>query len=181
MWSGRCGWRILWRTGSMNKPCARLFGWWIAASTNGGRPRRVSTSRRKLLGATMRKLSLLDLAFFVAESGASPKHVAGLLIFKKPPKAGASFVKNLYRDYLAATDVKAPFNRVIQFSLSAMPSWRTLDKVDLSQHIFYDRLDKGYNDRRALYRCLTNAGSCHSAQAQWGAARPYFERALAIR
>ena len=36
------------------------------------------------------------------------------------------------------------------------------------------------NDRRALYRCLTNAGSCHSAQAQWGAARPYFERALAI-
>jgi len=35
-------------------------------------------------------------------------------------------------------------------------------------------------DRRALYRCLTNAGSCHSAQAQWSAARPYFERALAI-
>ncbi|MBK9235390.1 MAG: wax ester/triacylglycerol synthase family O-acyltransferase [Rhodoferax sp.] len=99
----------------------------------------------------MKKLSLLDLAFFVAESEASPKHVAGLLIFKKPPGAGASFVKNLYRDYLTASDVKAPFNRVIQFSLSAMPSWRTLDKVDLSQHIFYDRLKKGHNDRRALY------------------------------
>lgn len=35
-------------------------------------------------------------------------------------------------------------------------------------------------DRRALFRCLTNAGSCLSAQAQWSAARPHFERALAI-
>lgn len=35
-------------------------------------------------------------------------------------------------------------------------------------------------DRRALFRCLTNAGSCHSAQAHWSAARPCFERALAI-
>jgi predicted ATPase/DNA-binding SARP family transcriptional activator len=35
-------------------------------------------------------------------------------------------------------------------------------------------------DRRALARCLTNAGSCHAAQAQWSAARPLFERTLAI-
>jgi len=35
-------------------------------------------------------------------------------------------------------------------------------------------------DRRAWYRCLTNAGSCHSAQAHWSAALPCFERALAI-
>ena len=99
----------------------------------------------------MSKLSLLDLAFFVAESEASPKHVAGLLLFKKPPKAGAVFVKNLHRDYLAATEVKAPFNRVIEFSLTAMPRWRTLDKLDLTQHIFYHRLEAGHNDRRALY------------------------------
>jgi tetratricopeptide (TPR) repeat protein len=35
-------------------------------------------------------------------------------------------------------------------------------------------------DRRVLVRCLTNAGSCHTAQAQWSAARPLFERTLAI-
>jgi WS/DGAT/MGAT family acyltransferase len=100
----------------------------------------------------MSKLSLLDLAFFVAESDASPKHVAGLLIFKKPPKAGAAFVKNLYQEYLSSTEVKAPFNRVIQFSLTAMPHWKALDHVDLTQHIFYHRLDLGENDRHALYR-----------------------------
>ena len=32
----------------------------------------------------MRQLSLLDLGFFVAETAASPKHVAGLLLFKRP-------------------------------------------------------------------------------------------------
>ena len=30
----------------------------------------------------MKKLSLLDLGFFIAESEASPKHVGGLMIYK---------------------------------------------------------------------------------------------------
>lgn len=99
----------------------------------------------------MSTLSLLDLAFFIAESDASPKHVGGLLMFKKPPRAPAGYVKKLYHDYLSATDVKEPFNRVIHFSLTAMPSWKTLSEVALSEHIFYHRLDKDANDRQALY------------------------------
>lgn len=35
-------------------------------------------------------------------------------------------------------------------------------------------------DRRALVRCLTNAGSCCSARAQWPEAASHFERALAV-
>jgi hypothetical protein len=69
----------------------------------------------------MSKLSLLDLGFFIAETAASPKHVGGLLIFKRPPKSSSAFAKNLYRDYLTFTDVKPPFNRIIDFSLKAMP------------------------------------------------------------
>ena len=99
----------------------------------------------------MSKLSLLDLGFFIAESEASPKHVAGLLIFKRPPKSGAAFAKNLYRDYLAATAVKPPFNRIIQFSLNALPHWRATDHVDLNQHVFFHTMPKGENDRKALY------------------------------
>jgi len=67
----------------------------------------------------MSNLSLLDLGFFIAETEASPKHVAGLLIFKRPPKSTPAFAKNLYHDYLAANDVKPPFNRDINFSKSA--------------------------------------------------------------
>ena len=99
----------------------------------------------------MTKLSLLDLGFFIAESQASPKHVAGLLICKRPPKSLPSFVSKLYKEFLGFTDVKPPFNRVIQFSLSAMPKWRDAAAVDLSQHVFLHKLAKGKNDREALY------------------------------
>ena len=100
---------------------------------------------------TMSKLSLLDLGFFIAETAASPKHVGGLLIFKRPPKSSSAFAKNLYRDYLTFTDVKPPINRNIEFSLKAMPHWQATDAIDLKQHIFYHTLPKDKNDRKALY------------------------------
>ena len=98
----------------------------------------------------MSKLSLLDLGFFIAETEASPKHVAGLLICQPPPRSSA-FAKNLYRDYLTFTDAKPPFNRVINFSLTALPHWEDAGSVDLAQHVFYHKLPKGGNDRQALY------------------------------
>jgi WS/DGAT/MGAT family acyltransferase len=103
----------------------------------------------------MTKLSLLDLGFFIAESQASPKHVGGLLICKRPPKAAAGFVKNLYKELLTFTEVEAPFNRVIKFSLSAMPSWQTCASIDLNQHIFYHKLAAGENARAELYRLVS--------------------------
>ena len=101
----------------------------------------------------MSKLSLLDLGFFIAETEASPKHVAGLLICKRPVKSTVGFARNLYREYLTHDDVKPPFNRVIIFSASAMPHWQDVDAVDLTQHIFYHKLSKGggRNGRQALY------------------------------
>jgi len=99
----------------------------------------------------MNRLSLLDLGFFIAETEASPKHVAGLLIFKKPARSVPAFVKNLYREFLTYTEVEPPYNRLITFSLTALPHWRDADAVDLRQHVFYHRLPRGKNDRRALY------------------------------
>ncbi|MEO7854301.1 MAG: wax ester/triacylglycerol synthase domain-containing protein [Rubrivivax sp.] len=99
----------------------------------------------------MHKLSLLDLGFFIAETEASPKHVAGLLIFKRPAKSTAAFAKQLQREFLAFTDVKPPFNRIIHFSLSALPQWRDAEAVDLSQHIFLHKLPAGRNGRQHLF------------------------------
>jgi diacylglycerol O-acyltransferase len=104
----------------------------------------------------MRTLSLLDLGFFIAETQASPKHVGGLLICKRPPKSGATFAKSIYRDFLAHTDVKAPFNRVIHFSLSALPQWKAAKSVDLTQHVFYHQLPAGGNSREALYQFVAD-------------------------
>lgn len=99
----------------------------------------------------MSKLSLLDLGFFIAETEASPKHVGGLLIFKRPARSPRAFAKNLFETYLTATAVKAPFNRVIHFAFNPMPSWQDAAQVDLRQHVFFHKLPKGKNDRKALY------------------------------
>ncbi|MES2264967.1 MAG: wax ester/triacylglycerol synthase family O-acyltransferase [Pseudomonadota bacterium] len=99
----------------------------------------------------MSKLSLLDLAFFIAETDASPKHVAGLQIFKRPPRSGVNFARKLYQEWLTHTDVQAPFDRLIRFSLTALPRWETCEEVDLSQHIYYHKLDAGANQRQDLY------------------------------
>ncbi len=100
----------------------------------------------------MDKLSLLDVAFFIAESEASPKHVGGLMICKRPPRTKTGFAADLYRELLTFTDVQPPFNRAIQFSLTAMPAWRECVSVDLEQHVFYHRLPRGKNGRADLYR-----------------------------
>jgi WS/DGAT/MGAT family acyltransferase len=104
----------------------------------------------------MATLSLLDLGFFIAETPASPKHVAGLLICKRPAKSTAAFARNLYREYMAATEVKPPFNRIIDLSLTGMPAWKVAHQVDMSQHVFYHRLPSGANDREALYQFVSN-------------------------
>ena len=100
----------------------------------------------------MTRLSLLDLAFFIAESEASPKHVAGLHIHQTPKGGGANFAKQLYEEFLTHTDVQPPFDQVINFvSAGLMPSWSTAASVDLAQHVFFHRLKAGHNDREALY------------------------------
>ena len=100
----------------------------------------------------MSKLSLLDLGFFIAESEASPKHVGGLMICKRPSAAKAAFVGDLYREFLGFTEVEPPFNRVIHFSLTGMPTWREAQSVDLEQHVFYHKMRRGRNGRQELYR-----------------------------
>lgn len=104
-----------------------------------------------MLGA-MTRLSLLDLAFFIAESEASPKHVAGLHIHQIPKGGKAGFARQLYADFLTHTDVQPPFDQVIHFvSPTLMPHWGTAESVDLAQHVFFHKLERGANDREALY------------------------------
>jgi WS/DGAT/MGAT family acyltransferase len=100
------------------------------------------------------KLSLLDLGFFIAETEASPKHVAGLQICKRPPKSTAAFARNLYREFLGFTHVRPPFNRIINFSMTAMPHWQEADSIDITEHVFYHKLRKGHADRESLYELV---------------------------
>lgn len=63
----------------------------------------------------MKKLSALDLAFFLVESEGSPKHVAGLFLCGKPSGSDASFVSNLAQELRSHDSLEEPFNLVIRF------------------------------------------------------------------
>ena len=57
----------------------------------------------------------------------------------------------LHREFLSFTEVKPPFNRVIHFSLTAMPQWGDAESVDLAQHLFFHKLPTRANGRQALF------------------------------
>jgi diacylglycerol O-acyltransferase len=87
----------------------------------------------------MRELSALDLAFFIAESKESPKHVAGLMLFKKPPGSPTNFGRKLVEDLKTHQQLTEPFNLVIRFSGLTGPHWKTCDRFDVEQHVFYHK------------------------------------------
>ena len=85
----------------------------------------------------MRKLSALDLAFFLAESQNSPKHVAGLMLCKKPPGSPAGFGRALVKELKTHQDLTEPFNLVIQFSGLKGPHWKPCNDININDHVFY--------------------------------------------
>ena len=85
----------------------------------------------------MKRLSLMDLAFFVAESENSPKHVAGLVRCRKPKGAPADYAKRLVEDVKRIGPPAAPFDQVIRFLGPLGPHWVTCKHVDFDEHVFY--------------------------------------------
>jgi WS/DGAT/MGAT family acyltransferase len=90
----------------------------------------------------MRKLSALDLAFFLAESEGSPKSVAGLMLCKKPAGAPAGFARDLVRDLKTHDQPTEPFNLVIRFVGLTGPHWEPCKDFDIDQHVFYHKPKK---------------------------------------
>ena len=85
----------------------------------------------------MRKLSVLDLAFFLAETEGSPKHVAGLMLCRKPVGAPRNFGRKLVEELKTHDQLTEPFNHVIQFVGLRGPHWRPCERFDAAQHDFY--------------------------------------------
>jgi diacylglycerol O-acyltransferase len=92
----------------------------------------------------MDTLALLDAIFLFLETPENPKHVGAVLVFDAPPSQsagpgedgddGEAFLAELvarFRDIPAA----APFNRRVRFHALSMPTWETLDTVDLDYHV----------------------------------------------
>lgn len=101
----------------------------------------------------MSRLSLLDLAFFLTESEESPKHVAGLQIFKKPSGASAKWVHNLAEEFAKHDQPVSPFNRVIDFRALGGPRWREAEDFAIQEHLFYHNPESVMSERELFAYC----------------------------
>lgn len=90
----------------------------------------------------MRKLSLIDLAFFVFESEDSPKHVAGLMKCKKPKNSPTDFVRKLVDELKSFDVVTEPFDLVINMLGWKGPQWERYDDFSIDDHVYYHRQKK---------------------------------------
>jgi WS/DGAT/MGAT family acyltransferase len=85
----------------------------------------------------VKSLSALDLAFFLAETDASPKHVAGLILFAKPVRCRADFCRRLVDEFREHDQPTPPFDQVIRFGGLSGPRWEHPDRFDIEQHVFF--------------------------------------------
>ncbi|MCJ7557941.1 MAG: wax ester/triacylglycerol synthase family O-acyltransferase [Gammaproteobacteria bacterium] len=87
----------------------------------------------------MTVMSLIDLAFLLVETDSSPKHVAGLQIFRKPSAAGRDYLDRLRQIWLTSS-VSRPFNQVPAYRLGQLPHWEDVPNFNLNDHIFRHHL-----------------------------------------
>jgi diacylglycerol O-acyltransferase len=87
----------------------------------------------------MRKLSALDLAFFVTETQGSPKHVAGLMLCKKPKGSPGNFARKLVEELKTHDSLTEPFNLVIHLLGVKGPHWKQTREFDIDEHVFYHK------------------------------------------
>jgi diacylglycerol O-acyltransferase len=95
------------------------------------------------------RIPVLDLSFLLLETLDKPAHVAGLLTFALPPTATPHFVKDIVEAYRAATPLP-PFNRVPEFRVTGMPTWRTVSKFDMEYHVQHLALPSPGTDAQLL-------------------------------
>ena len=87
----------------------------------------------------MPNLSFYDYAFLATETADSPKHVAGLQIFRPPEDYAGDYVSDLV-EALSERPPGPPFSMRLQGSMLGMPRWVEDEHFDLSYHLRQTRL-----------------------------------------
>lgn len=87
-------------------------------------------------------MSPIDALFLLVETRSQPMHVGGLQVFELPDGAGAEWVKDLYEEILASSDVASLFRQRPHRSLATggAYSWALDADVDLEHHVRHSAL-----------------------------------------
>ena len=89
----------------------------------------------------MPTLSFYDYAFLLTETADSPKHVAGVQIFRPPADYDGDYLSDLI-EAMKQRPAGPPFDFKLKGSLLSKPEWVQDDKFDLDYHVRRSRLPK---------------------------------------
>ncbi|MBZ2169834.1 WS/DGAT/MGAT family O-acyltransferase [Marinobacter sp. F4216] len=98
---------------------------------------------------TYKRLSAMDSAFVQLESPSAPMHVAGLMVFERPAKAGEQFVRKLVDDWRSETRICAPWNQKLRSPSrwQLAPVMEETFDPDLEYHVRHLSLPKPGGER----------------------------------
>ncbi|MEH6581431.1 MAG: wax ester/triacylglycerol synthase family O-acyltransferase [Halioglobus sp.] len=121
----------------------------------------------------MEKLSFQDAAFLRLDSTQHPYHVAGLMIFRLPPRAPKSYLRKLARNCAALNEIWPIFNKKLHdpYGKSTL-AWVPEDNYDSTNHVFHYALPAPGN----MEDLLTLVSRAHEKQLD--RSRPLWEMHL---
>lgn len=100
-----------------------------------------------------KKLTFLDMAFWLTETAANPKHVASLQLLELPQDAGADHVKTFVEQLKGFDQANAPFNcRVnsfLGFPLGLVP----VEHMDMDYHVQYHKV-QNVSDMQLMHKLV---------------------------
>ena len=96
-----------------------------------------------------------SVAFLVAENRTMPMHVAALQIFRKPPGAGEDYVRSVYEQMIAVTEIEPLFLRRPHRSARTAGQWTWVpdEHFDIEYHVRHNALPRPGRIRELLELC----------------------------
>ena len=101
-----------------------------------------------------RYLSVVDNGFLITETKNSPKHIAGLQLYKKPKNAAKDYVKELATSWSKENTVCAPYNLKLNDKNPLSPYWTEVDTFNASDHVELITLNDA--SREDLYTLISD-------------------------
>ena len=88
-----------------------------------------------------KKISFLDKTFWITESEANPKHVAGLQLLEMPEDAPPDYVEQLFVELQSFKKATPPFNCTVSTFLAYPMKLTPVDQLNMDYHVQMHVLD----------------------------------------
>jgi diacylglycerol O-acyltransferase len=100
-----------------------------------------------------KKITFLDKTFWITESEANPKHVAGLQLLELPKGAPADYVKQLFTELRGFDKALPPFNCNVSCFLGFPLKLTPVKQLDMDYHVQMHEIDD-INNKPELHKFI---------------------------